>query len=147
MVEIINSKENLDEGMVELANIFYREEGNKILTTLDEIKEQFDKYKNFKLFVIRQDGKTVSMAGISIFNVFFDRKPNAWISWVITNPDFRGKHYAQQIMEEAIKYAKEAGCGQVMLDSANNEKRIAAHKLYRKLGFEGDNNSFFEMYF
>lgn len=121
--------------MVELANIFYHEECSKNLITLDEIKEQFDKYKNFKLFVIRQDEKTVSMAGISIFDEFFSRKPKAWISRAITNPDFRGKHYAQQIMEEAIKYAKIVGCGQVMLDSANNERRIAAHKLYRKLGF------------
>jgi len=45
----------------------------------------------------------------------------------------RGKHVGTALMKEAVRLARDAGCGLVQLDS--DTRRSRAHLFYRRLGF------------
>jgi GNAT superfamily N-acetyltransferase len=47
--------------------------------------------------------------------------------------DSRGKNVGTALMKEAVRLAREAGCGLVQLDS--DTRRSRAHLFYRRLGF------------
>jgi len=47
--------------------------------------------------------------------------------------DMRGKDVGTALMKEAVRLAREAGCGLVQLDS--DTRRSRAHLFYRRLGF------------
>ena len=47
--------------------------------------------------------------------------------------DIRGKNVGTELMKEAVRLAREAGCGLVQLDS--DTRRSRAHLFYRRLGF------------
>ena len=77
--------QNVDESVVYLANLFNKEYGDPELT-LDELKRQIEQYENVKVFLKKEDGKYVSMVGITLFNEIFEPKKKAYLSWVITLP-------------------------------------------------------------
>ena len=137
--------QNADESVVCMANIFNKEYGEPELT-LEELKRQIEQYENVKVFLKKEDGKYVSMVGITLFDELFEPKKKAYISWVITLPEYRGKGFSKELMLEAINYAKEAGCDKVFLESSFKESRKPAHAMYEKLGFDGDSCRFFEKY-
>lgn len=47
--------------------------------------------------------------------------------------DMRGKDVGTALMKEAVRLAREGGCGLVQLDS--DTRRSRAHLFYRRLGF------------
>ena len=65
------------------------------------------------------------------------------IEAVHTRTDLQGRGYGRAMMEWAIEYAREAGCGMVQLTS--HHSRAAAHRFYERLGFE-DTHAGFKLY-
>ena len=63
-------------------------------------------------------------------------RPFGLIEHVVTLKDSRGRGFAQAILDRALELAWQANCYKVMLLSGFN--RPEAHKLYLKLGFDGD---------
>ena len=58
----------------------------------------------------------------------------AWIEDVVVDESYRGKGIGQMLMNFAVDYVKQMKVSVLMLTS--NPSRIAANKLYVKLGFE-----------
>jgi GNAT superfamily N-acetyltransferase len=58
-------------------------------------------------------------------------------------PDLQGRGYGRAMMQWAIDYAREAGCGMVQLTS--HHSREGAHRFYERLGFE-DTHAGFKLY-
>ena len=52
---------------------------------------------------------------------------------MIVTPDFRGKGVGTSLVERALEFALDKGCGRVTLLTDNDNE--AAHKIYRKCGF------------
>jgi GNAT superfamily N-acetyltransferase len=85
-------------------------------------------------WVIKNGNRLVASGAISI--VSFVPIPNdtnhniAYLHSMYTEKDFRGRKYAQQIIERAIQYCKENGINRVILNASDAGKPI-----YEKLGF------------
>jgi len=57
-----------------------------------------------------------------------------WIEDVVVDENMRGKGIAKQLTQHAIDFASSRGVSQI--DLTSSPTRIAANKLYQKLGFE-----------
>ena len=68
---------------------------------------------------------------------------HALINAVIVDEAARGRGVGEALTREAIRRAREAGAARVQLTSRNG--RDAAHRLYRKLGFEQPTTTVFRM--
>jgi len=102
--------------------------------------------QNIKYFVAKENEKIVVSCYICIIpNLTRGGKSIGFIENVITDMEYRGRGIGKKIMEMAIKYAKDNNCYKAVLQSGN--KRIAAHQLYEKLGFNGESKKAYELRF
>jgi GNAT superfamily N-acetyltransferase len=111
-------------------------------------KNVWDKIKNndIKYFIAKENGKIIASCYISIIpNLTRNGKSIGFIENVIIDKNYRGKGIGKNIMENAIKYAKENNCYKVVLQSGN--KRTDAHGFYESLGFDGKTKKAFELRF
>jgi len=58
----------------------------------------------------------------------------AWVEDVVVDEEARGKGIGEKLIRTSVERAKEAGCRTV--DLTSNPKRVAAHRLYKRCGFE-----------
>ncbi|SHI34119.1 Ribosomal protein S18 acetylase RimI [Arenibacter nanhaiticus] len=94
---------------------------------LDEIVHS----ENTVLFLARE--KEV----IGALTLVFYRIPTGikvWVEDVVVDESMRGKGIAKQLTQHAIDFAANRGVSQI--DLTSSPTRIAANKLYQKLGFE-----------
>lgn len=57
-----------------------------------------------------------------------------YVNYVCTHPNFRNQHIATKMFEKVFSLCKETGVAYLELTS--NPKRVVAHHLYDKLGFQ-----------
>mgnify|MGYP000013549106 FL=1 len=67
----------------------------------------------------------------------------AWIEDVVVDEKYRGQGLSKQQVTHAVRSVKEQGIPLIMLTS--NPTRIAANKLYQKLGFEQKQTNVYRM--
>ena len=109
----------------------------------NKIFEEIEK-KNIKYFVAMDGEKIISSCYIAIIpNLSRNGKSIGFIENVITDEKYRRKGIGKNIMEMAIKYAKENNCYKIILQS--NNKRKGAHKFYERIGFNGNSKKAFEI--
>jgi ribosomal protein S18 acetylase RimI-like enzyme len=77
------------------------------------------------------DNRIVAMFTIGTYNIPTGTK--VWIEDVVVDESQRGKGIGEEIMLFAIDYSKSLGARSVSLTS--RPSRIAANRLYKKLGF------------
>jgi len=100
--------------------------------------------QNIKYFIAKDNEKIIGSCYICIIpNLTRGGKSIGFIENVITDIKYRGKGIGKNIMENAIKYAKENNCYKVILQSGN--KRTDAHEFYKKLGFDGESKKAYEI--
>jgi ribosomal protein S18 acetylase RimI-like enzyme len=88
--------------------------------------------ENVHLFTNALDDNTiVAMLTIGTYNTPTGTK--VWIEDVVVDVSQRGKGFGEELMIFAIDYSKSLGAGSVSLTS--RPSRIAANKLYQKIGF------------
>ena len=78
-----------------------------------------------------EDNRIVAMLTIGTYNTPSGTK--VWIEDVVVDESQRGKGLGEEIMLFAIDYSKSIDAGSVSLTS--RPSRIAANRLYQKLGF------------
>jgi ribosomal protein S18 acetylase RimI-like enzyme len=78
-----------------------------------------------------ENNRIVAMLTIGTYNIPTGIK--VWIEDVVVDESQRGKGFGEEIMLFAIDYSKFLGAGSVSLTS--RPSRIAANKLYHRLGF------------
>jgi len=100
--------------------------------------------QNIKYFVAKENGKIIASCYICVIpNLTRGGKSIGFIENVITDIEYRGKGIGKNIMENAIKYAKDQNCYKVLLQSGS--KRTDAHRFYESLGFDGESKRAFEI--
>ena len=75
-----------------------------------------------------------------------DRRPTgckAWIEDVVVDEKSRGQGLSNHLFTHAVRFVKEQGIPLIMLTS--NPTRIAANKLYQKLGFAQKQTNVYRM--
>ena len=94
------------------------------------------------LFLARQADKSIiGMAALTIFRVPSGLK--AWIEDVVVDEAQRGKGIGQALTEACITHARTRGVSSIHLTS--NPRRIAANKLYQKLGFQRHETNLYQL--
>ena len=86
---------------------------------------------NVHLFMAESDGEIIGMLSIATYKIPTGIK--VWIEDVVIDGSQRGKGLGEELMQFAIDYSKTLGARSVGLTS--RPSRIAANKLYQKIGF------------
>ncbi|HWA88527.1 MAG TPA: GNAT family N-acetyltransferase [Rhizomicrobium sp.] len=94
-----------------------------------------------RMLVAEEEGRIVGCLQL-VFVPGLSRKgtTRAIVESVRVAADRRGANVGTALMKEAIRLAREAGCGLVQLTSDNRRSR--AHLFYRRLGFEQSHYGF-----
>jgi len=87
--------------------------------------------QNILVMVVRDDEKIIGMASVYIMPQI--GKMSAQIEDVVVSGSYRGQGLGERLMREVIHVAKEKGISSLSLTSRSS--RVAANKLYQKLGF------------
>lgn len=96
---------------------------------------------NDRLYVAERDGEVVGTFQTTLITSMTARgATNLTIEAVQTRADLRGRGIGAAMIAFAIERGREAGVGLVQLTS--NNKREAAHRFYRRLGFEQSHAGF-----
>lgn len=94
------------------------------------------------IFVAAKDKRNViGMGTIYLMHKF--GKISGSVEDVVVSERYRGQGLGQKIMETLITEAKKAGANQLYLTSKPD--RIAAHKLYEKVGFKIKDTDVFQL--
>lgn len=97
--------------------------------------------KNVVLAVALDDGAVVGMGTLYIIPKV--GKKNAYIEDVIVHEKYRGRGLGEQLTRLLIENAKKEGVVSISLTSRSH--RVAAHKLYTKLGFSVQETNVFKL--
>lgn len=92
--------------------------------------------------IIAQEGEEV-IATLSLVVFTIPTGKKAFIEDVVVDEEHRGKGLAEKMMLEAIRLAKEKKVQRIELSS--RPSRVAANKLYQKLGFQIRETNFYRL--
>lgn len=94
--------------------------------------EEIANSKNSYLFVVEDKGIIVAALTFVTYRIPTGKK--AWIEDVVVDNSMRGRGLGQLITQYAIDFARDIGITRI--DLTSNPSRLAANKLYQKIGFE-----------
>lgn len=93
------------------------------------------------LLLIARDPHIIATLTLTLYRV--PTGLHALINAVVVDEAARGRGVGEALTREAIRRARDAGAARVQLTSRNT--REAAHRLYRKLGFDQPATTVFRM--
>ena len=85
-----------------------------------------------RLLVARDDGAVVGSLTLVMFRI--PTGVGVWIEDVVVDEAARGRGIGEALLREAVELAARAGASRVNLTSTPD--RVAANRLYQRLGFE-----------
>lgn len=93
------------------------------------------------LFVAELDGKVVGTLQVTLIPGLISRgRKRAKLESVHVDPALRGRRIGEAMVAHAVAFARQNGAGLVELTS--NKSREAAHRFYRRLGFDQSHEGF-----
>lgn len=124
---------------------------NSFLKLLDEhasiseqmLKELLSSESSHLFFIVDENENCMGMLTVGIYISPTGKK--AWIEDVVVSEIYRGQGVGKKLMEFAIQYAKLEEVSLLTLTS--RPFRVAANKLYIKLGFERKETNVYKMIF
>jgi ribosomal protein S18 acetylase RimI-like enzyme len=99
--------------------------------------------KNVLFIVVRDEDKIIGMATAYLAQKF--GKKTGFVEDVVVDESYRGQGLGVKVMEVLIQEAKNAGATQLYLTSGPD--RVAAQKLYLRLGFKKRETDVFKLAF
>ncbi len=98
--------------------------------------------ENSHLFLAYDDSENITgMLTVGIYYSPTGKK--AWIEDVVVNDTYRGQGIGEKLVQHAINFAKTKDVNLLMLTS--HPSRIAANKLYQKVGFNRRETNVYKM--
>jgi ribosomal protein S18 acetylase RimI-like enzyme len=93
------------------------------------------------LFVAELDGEVVGTLQVTLIpGLAYRGRKRAKLESVHVHPDLRGRRIGEAMVAHAVAFARESGAGHVELTS--NKTREAAHRFYRRFGFDQGHEGF-----
>lgn len=105
------------------------------IPTWDELSDLISSKAGIVLAAVEEDDPEEKILGTMTLVIF--RIPTglrAWVEDVVVDNAERGKGIGEKLIRAAIERAKTEGCRTI--DLTSNPKREAAHRLYKRCGFE-----------
>lgn len=110
----------------------------------EAVWEQIGAQDNIVYIGAVEAGEVVSACYIAIIpNLTRGGRSIGFVENVVTDAAYRRRGLARQVLQEAIRIAREKGCYKVMLQSGAG--RTQAHALYESLGFDGQAKRAFDL--
>lgn len=113
-------------------------EGHPSLEELEKVIQSKDTF----LFFATEEGEVIGTLTLVFYQLPSGLK--AWIEDVIVDEDARGKGVATALLWHALHVAREEGARKVDLTSL--PRRVAANRLYLKMGFEKRESNMYRYY-
>ena len=95
---------------------------------------QYLKDKDKKIFLATLDSETVGLVSAILVPRLNQTKPELYIPELVVLESYRNMGIGKSLIDFCIKMAQKKNCFRIRLESGN--KRVAAHKFYRALGFD-----------
>lgn len=112
------------------------------MNTWREKLTRFEDNPLYYLLVGEVNGRVVSSVTLVVIeNLTHNLRPYALIENVVTHADYRGKHFATQLMNKASDIAANMGCYKVML--LTGSKRDSTLRFYENCGFNKNDKTGF----
>lgn len=121
-------------------NILTGKSGNVPSEQLDAILKSSNTHL---FFVFNEENTAVGMITLVIYNTCLGKK--AWVEDVVIDNIYQGQGFGRMIMEFVIEFARFEKVNILMLTSKPG--RIAANKLYQKIGFEQKETNVYQIIF
>ena len=99
------------------------------------------KDNNAMLFLVKDGGKIIGMGTLVFYHTINGKRGD--FEHIVIDENYRGQGLGEKLCKKLIEVAKEQKLGQLSLTSNND--RVAAHKLYQKLGFEKRDTNVFRL--
>ena len=133
MVEILRLTEAGEQIVNDINKLLPQLRGERMqeMGSLDDLKAIVGD-STAALIVAQDAGKTIGMATLYMMKKF--GKYGGYVEDVVVDENYRGQGVGEKLMRELIVEAKKAGLTYMYLTSRPD--RIAAHRLYEKLGFK-----------
>jgi GNAT superfamily N-acetyltransferase len=88
----------------------------------------------YKLWVAKDENKTVGFIALHVYQAFHWEKPYGKIVAFCVDDRARGKGVGSMLLTKAEKYFAESGC--VKIEVSSNKRRAATHAYYLNRGYE-----------
>lgn len=89
---------------------------------------------NSRLLLLTVDGEVMGMCMCTVGFYTSPTGRKAWIEDVVVDAQCRGLHLGERLVTSAVSFAEREGFNTLMLTS--RPSRVAANRLYQKVGFE-----------
>jgi ribosomal protein S18 acetylase RimI-like enzyme len=132
-MEIVRLTEATEQAIEDIKRLLPQLRGDSAEHTgsLADLKEMADD-ENVALIVAKDNGHIVGMG--TLYMITKIGKRSGFIEDVVVDDAYRGQGLGQKIMQMLIDAARAGDLQQIYLTS--RPERVAANKLYQKLGFE-----------
>lgn len=97
--------------------------------------------ENIRLVVVKDDDKIIGVATLYIQQKLGGK--NGIVEDVVVSGDYRGQGLGEKLMREVIEIARNEKLKSISLTS--RPQRVAAHKLYQKVGFQIKETTVFKL--
>lgn len=134
---LTNASVSAVDDLVVLGRELHQDERSTTLSELEAIVHD----KNIILMVVRDTDRIIGMATLYVIQKIGRR--NGLLEDVIVSAQYRGQGLGERLMRVIIDMAKENSVGSITLTSRSI--RVAAHKLYEKLGFKKRETDVFKL--
>ena len=140
MVEIVQLTE-ANESALQDINELIRQLSPRLPECSKELLDQIVHDQNIELWVAQDAGRIVGMATLAI--VLIPEGPRGQLEDIVVHEKYRGRGLGEQISQQLIERARARDVQVVTLSSRAD--RVAANKLYQKLGFEMRETNFYRL--
>jgi ribosomal protein S18 acetylase RimI-like enzyme len=120
-----------DELVEALARLMVQLSRSATLPTLQELQQMVDS-DVIRLLVARNDQAIMGTLTLALFRI--PTGVRAWIEDVVVDEAARGQGIGEALNRRALDLAKE--CGARTVDLTSRPSRVAANRLYQRMGFK-----------
>ena len=132
----------VDEPLMKaLANLLPQLSTSATEPTAQYVEELISREDTHLFVACGESGEIVGMLTLLIVAIPTSRK--AWIEDVVTDAAHRGEGIGEALVKRAVEVARAEGAKRIYLTS--NPKREAAHRLYKRCGFEQYDTAVFRL--
>jgi ribosomal protein S18 acetylase RimI-like enzyme len=134
---LLSASETVARELAALGSVLHGDTRTLSTEQLERIVED----RNIILMVVKDSGKIIGMATLYILPKI--GKCNGIIEDVIVDEKYRGQGLGEKLVRALLEEGKRVGVQSVSLTSRSH--RVAAHKLYLKLGFSIQETNVFKL--
>ena len=139
---VIKRVKVVDEPLMKaLANLLPQLSTSATEPTAQYVEELISREDTHLFVAYGESGEIVGMLTLLIVAIPTSRK--AWIEDVVTDKAHRGEGIGDALVKRAVEVARAEGAKRIYLTS--NPKREAAHRLYKRCGFEQYDTAVFRL--